>query len=119
MSSEERWSVPEGAPLRELLEALHGEYLDDAKSAVIATALASAMKSNEDWQRAQGTCLAALASPHAPLRRAAAACLGELAVLRRRMDTTVVKQALTLACEDAAVADVARISLGCIDRAAS
>ncbi|MFT4113047.1 hypothetical protein [Silvibacterium sp.] len=119
MSSERRWSAPEGIPLRELLEALHGANLDGAKSGVMAKALNSAVKSNEDWKQAQEVCLAALASPHAKIRCAAAECLGELAALRKRMDLSVVRQALVLACEDAAVADAARASLGHLDRDAS
>ncbi|GGG96893.1 hypothetical protein [Silvibacterium dinghuense] len=119
MSGRKPWSALEGIPLRELLSELKGEDLDGVKSAMIARALASAVQGGEDWKQAQDACLAALASPHPPVRRAAAVCLGELAALRRRMDIAVVRQALTAACEDAAVADAAQTSLHALDRAAS
>ena len=95
------------------------DRLESVKSEIVAEALHAVAKRGEDWKSVQDTCLAALTSPRLPIRWAAATCLGDLALLRRRLDTGVVIAALEKACEDPAIADPARFSLSMVKQLAA
>ncbi len=88
--------------------------LASAKPFVVACALYSATRWDPDWRWVQEICLERLASPHVPIRWAAATCLGDLAFYRRPLDCDIVIPALTAATADATISDPAAFSLSMV-----
>jgi HEAT repeat protein len=80
----------------------------------VSKALYSAAKYEEDWKWVQSKCLEALKSPEVSVRWAAATCLGDLAFMRRPLDTGSVIPALELATQDPQIADPAGFSLSMV-----
>jgi hypothetical protein len=81
---------------------------------IVAKALYSAARYEEDWKWVQDQCLKHLGSPEVPVRWAAATCLGDLAFLRRPLEVRIVVPALKRATEDPTIADPARFSLSMV-----
>ena len=85
--------------------------LESDNPQTVANALYAATKYEEGTAWVQSQCLSKLTSPQVVVRWAAATCLGDLAFLRRPLDTRVVIRALELAKEDPTRADPASFRL--------
>ena len=85
---------------------------EDPKS--VARALYAATRYDRDSQWVQAKCLEALKSPEVIIRWAAVTCLGDLAFMRRSLDTDSVIPALELATQDPQIADPAGFSLSMV-----
>ena len=88
--------------------------LESDNPQTVANALYAATRYEEDTAWVQSQCLNKLTSPEVAVRWAAATCLGDLAFLRRPLNTSVVIPALELAKEDLAIADPASFSLNLV-----
>jgi hypothetical protein len=88
--------------------------IESGDSKLIVNALYSASKYEQDWKWVQDQCLKCLESPEVTVRWAAATCLGDLAFLRRPLDTEVVLPALEKAANDPKIADPASFSLSMV-----
>ncbi len=88
--------------------------LESDDPSTVANALYAAVKYEEDTEWVQNQCLRKLTSPVVMIRWAAATCLGDLAFLRRPLNTKLVIPALELASEDQAIADPASFSLNMV-----
>lgn len=81
---------------------------------VVSKALYAAAKYEEDSSWVQHECLEGLKSPYVSIRWAAATCLGDLAFMRRPLDTDLVVSALEQASQDPEIADPAGFSLNMV-----
>ena len=81
---------------------------------VVADALYSACRYDDDTQWIEKQCLCKLTSSKVTVRWAAATCLGDLALFRRPLNTTVVIAALEAAMQDVAISDPAGFSLSMV-----
>jgi hypothetical protein len=81
---------------------------------IVAKALYAATKYEGDTDWVQNQCLRKLTSSEVMIRWAAATCLGDLAFLRRPLNTKLVIPALELAKDDPAIADPANFSLSMV-----
>jgi hypothetical protein len=88
--------------------------LESDNPQTVANALYAATKYETDTDWVQNQCLSKLTSPQVAIRWAAATCLGDLAFLRRPLNTKLVVPALQLAKEDPAIADPASFSLSMV-----
>lgn len=107
--SDLKYEEVERVPKEELIARLA-----NADPKVVAAALYSATRWDPDWQGVQQICVQYLASPHVPIRWAAATCLGDLAFFRRPLDCDIVIPALTTAMADPTISDPAAFSLSMI-----
>ena len=86
-------------------------WLASGDPQLVARALYSATKYEEDWSWVQDQCVASLSSPEVSIRWAAATCLGDLAFLRRPLNVDMVVSALETAIKDPEISDPASFSL--------
>jgi hypothetical protein len=85
--------------------------LESSNPEVVANALYSATRSEEDPKWLESECLKRLTSAELKIRWAAATCLGDLALFRRPLDAKKVIPALEAAIEDPTISDPASFSL--------
>lgn len=81
---------------------------------VVANALYSATRSDEDTKWLENECLKRLTSAELKIRWAAATCLGDLAFFRRPLDVKKVIPALEAAIDDPTISDPASFSLSMV-----
>jgi hypothetical protein len=93
------------------------EVLRDLASSdpeVIASALYSACRWDEDAKWLEDECINRLKAPQLQVRWAAATCLGDLAFFRRPLDLDRVTRALEMATLDPSISDPATFSLSMV-----
>ena len=88
--------------------------LESSDSETVAYALYSATTNEQDTDWAQNHRLKRLTASDVVVRRAAVTCLGDLASLRRRLDTRIFIPALERAAKDLAISDPASFSLSMV-----
>ena len=88
--------------------------LQSGDPGVVAEALYSASRYDEDTAWVEDVCLKGLLSPDVNVRWAAATCLGDMAFARRALDLTKVIPALEAAANDDKIADPASFSLSMV-----
>jgi hypothetical protein len=88
--------------------------LESSNPQAVANALYGATKYETDTAWVQDQCLRKLTSSELVIRWGAATCLGDLAFLRRPLNTELVIPALERAAEDHTIADPAKFSLSMI-----
>ena len=95
-------------------------HLQSSDPKIVANALYSATKYEQDLAWVQRQCLEKLNSDEILVRWAAATCLGDLAFWRRfQGNIDLVLSALKLAEHDPQIADSARFSLSLVNQAAA
>ena len=102
----------------ESLDAIGKERLVDMLESddpeIAARALYAGTRWEEDWKWMESQCLRFIGSPTLVVRRAAASCLGDLALMRRPLDIAAVIPALTAAMKDPEIAGIAEDSLSLV-----
>ena len=88
--------------------------LESSDPEVVANALYSATRSDEDTKWLETECLKRLTSGELKVRWAAATCLGDLAFFRRPLDAKKGIPALEAAIEDPTICDPASFSLSMV-----
>src|SRR3974390_2173406 len=103
-------------PVRRLTKDQLHSNLENHDPEVVAEALHSAARFDDDRQWVQDVRLEKMKSSHAQVRWAAATCLGDMACWRCHLDLERVIPALELATQDAEIAGPATLSLSMVRR---
>jgi hypothetical protein len=103
-------------PVRRLLKKHLLSDLEADNPEVVAEALYSAARFEEDSQWVESLLLERLTSPHVRVRWAAATCFGDMASWGRPLDLKRVIPALESARQDPEISDPASFSLSMVEQ---
>jgi hypothetical protein len=95
------------------------EALESTDPTCVSGALYSAVRSIDDWKWVQDECLKRVADAQIQIRWAAVTCLGDLAMIHKKLDSERVLAALEKAIEDPAIEDPARFSVSLVKQFAT
>jgi hypothetical protein len=90
------------------------EALESTDPKRVSGALYSAVRSIDDWKWVQEECLKRVGDVQVQVRWAAVMCLGDIAMIHKKLDSERVLAALEKAIEDPAIEDSARFSLSLV-----